>query len=145
MTPLRSHPLPPEPGPPTARDDIVGQVLYVDDQEMNRLLMQAFFTLRPRVRLSLATDGRSGIDAALRGGFQLVLLDLMLPDLPGAEVLHELRRHEATRDLPCVAVSAHAMPDDITATMAAGFSGYLTKPLVAGALLAEIDRHLLRG
>lgn len=118
------------------------QVLYIDDDEMNRVLMQAFFTLRPRARLSMAANGHSGVEAALQGRFQLIMIDMVLPDISGHEVLRKLRQHESLRHTRCIAVSANAMPEDIAEAMATGFDGYLTKPLSAPALLAEIDRHL---
>jgi len=118
------------------------QVLYIDDDDTNRVLMQAFFTLRPHVRLSVAANGHSGIAAALQGRFRLIMIDMVLPDISGHEVLRKLRQHESLRHTRCIAVSANAMPEDIAEAMAAGFDGYLTKPLSAPALLAEIDRHL---
>jgi CheY-like chemotaxis protein len=96
------------------------------------------------VKLSVAVDGRSGIAAALQGGYQLIMIDMMLPDIGGREVLRALRGHEPLRHVPCIAVSANAMPEEINDAMAAGFDGYLTKPLSAKALLAEIDTRLAR-
>jgi CheY-like chemotaxis protein len=128
--------------PAGLRTDVAGRVLYIDDDDMNRVLMQAFFTLRPRVQLSLAVNGRDGVQAAQEGRFQLIMIDMMLPDINGSEVLQALRRHEASHHTPCIAVSANAMPEEIADALAAGFDGYLTKPLSAPALLAEIDRHL---
>jgi signal transduction histidine kinase len=124
------------------RTDIAGRVLYIDDDEVNRLLMQAYFSLRPGVHLTLADSGRSGIAAALASSPDLILIDMVMPDMTGSQVLQEIRAHDALRATPCIAVSANAMPQEAHAALALGFEAYLTKPLPAGVLLAEIDRFL---
>jgi PAS domain S-box-containing protein len=130
------------PAAPGVRQDVVGDVLYIDDDEVNRVLMKAFLEVRPGVRLALAADGRSGIAAALQKRPQLVLIDMMLPDMHGLDVLAALRVDERGRGMPCVAVSANAMPEEIRIALAAGFDQYLTKPLMVPTLLALVDRVL---
>ncbi len=127
---------------PLASDEITGTVLYIDDDEVNRLLMQAFLALRPRLALHLAEDGAQGLALAQQQRPSLVLVDLMMPGMSGAEVLTALRATPGLADVPCIAVSANAMPEEIAQTLAAGFDGYLTKPLAAAVLLAEVDRRL---
>ena len=119
-----------------------GRVLYIDDDEINRLLMQAFLDQRPDIELQMAADGRSGIALARTMRPDLVLIDLMMPGLSGLEVLKTLRADASLRAVPCLAVSANAMPAEISEALAAGFDGYLTKPLSLPLLLAEIDRRL---
>jgi PAS domain S-box-containing protein len=129
--------------PPVAtRSDVRGRVLYIEDDEVNRVLMQAYLGLRPAVDLMLAVDGRSGIDAALGGAPDLVLLDMSLSDMDGLDVLRALRSHPRGRRLPCIAISADAMPEDIAAARAAGIDGYLTKPVPIAQLLAVVDTVL---
>jgi CheY-like chemotaxis protein len=129
--------------PPVAtRSDVRGRVLYIEDDEVNRVLMQAYLGLRPAVDLMLAVDGRSGIDAALGGAPDLVLLDMSLSDMDGLDVLRALRSHPRGRRLPCIAISADAMPEDIAAARAAGIDGYLTKPVPIAQLLVVVDTVL---
>jgi len=59
-------------------------------------------------------------------------------------VLHGLRAQQPTARLPCIALSAHALPEDIAAARAAGFDDYLTKPLEAETFLERVDAALLR-
>jgi CheY-like chemotaxis protein len=127
---------------PARKADTHGSVLYVDDNETNRVLMQGYFALRPGVVLHLAADGESAIAVVARHRPQLALVDMRLPDMHGLQLIERLR--DIDRQLPCVAVSADAMPDDIAAATAAGFIAYLTKPLTASSLLAMVDRHLPR-
>ncbi len=121
---------------------IRGRVLYIDDEEVNRLLMEALLGFRPGVALQLAEDGTTGIAAALAAPPDLVLLDMRLPDMTGLQVLQQLRADPATAGVPCVAVSANAMPADIAEAMQGGFDAYVTKPIACGLLFAEVDRLL---
>jgi len=127
----------------TVRTDVLGRVLYIEDDEVNRLLMQAYLALRPSIKLALAIDGQSGIDAALADAPDLVLIDMSLPDMRGLDVLRALRRHASVGRVPCIAISAEAMPEDIAAAQAAGMDGYLTKPLPLAQLLSTVDGLLL--
>ncbi|CAN5212457.1 hypothetical protein BH11PSE10_BH11PSE10_16790 [soil metagenome] len=127
---------------PNSRADIGGRVLYIDDDEGNRLLMQAIFSLRPAMELRLSADGATGLAMAEQWRPQLILIDLMMPVMSGQAVLEALLTQPELRDTPCVAVSANAMPDDIRDALKAGFTGFVTKPLMVGDLLAEIDRLL---
>jgi CheY-like chemotaxis protein len=71
-----------------------------------------------------------------------VLLDIQLPDMDGFEVLARLRLSQATRHIPVVAVSANALPADIDSALAAGFAGYITKPVDLDVLLETVRRVL---
>lgn len=126
---------------PRLRSDLRGSVLYIDDNEPNRVLMQGLFGLRPGLELSLAQDGASGIACVAERRPDLVLIDIQLPDMSGLQVLQTVRALDPSRHLACIAVSANAMPDDIAAAQAAGFDAYLTKPLSSAALFEAIDRH----
>jgi len=124
------------------REDVKGCVLYVDDNDVNRLLMAAMLARRPQVRLVMAEDGACGLSAAQRERPDLVLLDIRLPGMDGYEVLAALRSVPGQHALPCLAVSADAMPADIARAALSGFNGYLTKPLDLRLLLQEVDRCL---
>jgi CheY-like chemotaxis protein/anti-sigma regulatory factor (Ser/Thr protein kinase) len=128
--------------PIVRRDDVRGQVLYIDDNEVNRVLMSAFLSLRPNVELTLAEDGAQGLHAAMAKRPGLILIDLLLPGMDGFEVLRTLRARPELAGTPCLVVSASAMPEEIRRAEAAGFDGYLTKPLELSRLLSEIDQRL---
>jgi CheY-like chemotaxis protein len=126
----------------STRADIGGRVLYIEDDEVNRVLMEAYLALRPNVELVMAVDGKSGIHAALTTAPDVVLIDMSLPDMHGLDVLRALRSSPQGRPLPCIAISADAMPEDIAAARAAGMDAYLTKPLGIAQLLSTLDATL---
>ncbi len=115
-------------------------VLCVEDNPVNLQLVREVFALRPRVRLSTAVDGGSGLAQALAEPPDLVLLDLQLPDMNGLEVLTRLRAEPRLADCTVIALSADAMPEHIAASLAAGFDDYWTKPIQFDRFLADIDR-----
>jgi PAS domain S-box-containing protein len=123
---------------PAGRHD----VLYIEDNEVNQLLMQGMLAHRPAIDLRLAALPETGLAMAVAQPPDLVLLDIQLPGIDGHEVLRRLRQHTALQHTPVIAVSANAMPDDLEQARAAGFSGYLTKPLDMQRLLAAVDQAL---
>lgn len=90
--------------------------------------------------VTVEEDGRSGLDAALGGGFDLVLLDLALPVLSGEEVLAGLREREPT--LPVIVVSSKDAISDRVSNLEAGADDYLIKPFSFAELLARIQVRL---
>ncbi len=70
-----------------------------------------------------------------------MLVDMHLGDMTGIELAHQLRRRPATAEVPLVALSADALPEQISAALEQGFEGYLTKPVNFRELLKVIDRH----
>lgn len=130
-------PLAPMPEPLWRPDGL--QALYVEDNPVNLLLMQEMFKKRPGWSLFTAVNGLDGVAQAHRLRPQLALIDMQLPDIDGIEVLRRLRLEPAMAAVPCIAVSANAMPDDIARARDAGFSDYWTKPVDLKHLLAALD------
>jgi CheY-like chemotaxis protein/nitrogen-specific signal transduction histidine kinase len=126
------------------RDDVVGIVLYVEDNESNVRLVEQLLALRPGVKLVVASEAAGARVLAAVTQPDLVLIDMRLPDATGIEVLRDVRRQSYTAALPCIAVSANALPEEIAVARAAGFDDYLTKPLGAEQFLATIDAALVR-
>jgi CheY-like chemotaxis protein len=120
------------------------RVLYVEDNPVNLVLMQAMLAQLPEVELLTAAEPEQGLELARSEGLALVLLDIQLPRMSGFEVLARLRDDAATRALPVVAVSANAMPAQVQAATAAGFDAYLTKPLLLPQLLQTVRSYLSR-
>jgi len=121
------------------------QVLYIDDDPINRLLVDAVFSMRADVRLTMAEDGPAGIALAEYMAPDLALIDMRLPSMSGIEVMRRLRALPGKHTLRCVAASANAMREDIDEALAAGFDAYLTKPLPVAVLFAEIDQLAVPG
>ena len=116
--------------------------LYIEDNPVNLRLVEQMLERRGDANMLSAHDGRLGIDLALAHRPDIILLDIGLPGMDGYEVLRELKSRDETRNIPCLAVSAHAIPQDIEKGLAAGFSTYLTKPVDANKLFAAIDSAL---
>ncbi len=119
-----------------------GHVLYVEDNEVNALLMQAILAARPAVELTVAVDAANAIDCIRARQPDLILLDLNLPDSTGDELLTRMRLMPGLSAIPAIAVSASAGPDAELQARRAGFDGYWTKPLSPTETLRELDRWL---
>jgi hypothetical protein len=131
--------------PLPARDDITGRVLYIEDHPANSARVEQLLQLRPGITLYKAQDGATGLVLASACRPDLLLIDMRQPDPDGLRLLHQLRQRAETRRVPCVAMSAHAMADDIRAALDGGFTDCWTQPLDAEQFLAAIDRHLSNG
>ena len=105
------------PPPPTSARRTI---LYIEDNLANLSLVERILSRRPGVRLLAAMQGRMGLDLAFEHAPDLVLLDLDLPDMPGRDVLTELRLDERTAHIPVVVVSADASPGQIRRLREAG-------------------------
>jgi PAS domain S-box-containing protein len=113
----------------SARPGPLGRLLYIEDNPVNLLIVQEVLAQRPDLQLHTACDGLSGLSQARRHRPDLILVDMQLPDIDGHEVLRRLRADGATAGIPCISVSANAMPADIERALKAGFDDYWTKPL----------------
>ena len=112
------------------------RVLLVEDNEMNRDMLSR--RLRKKgFEVDMAVDGAEGVEMARRGAYDIVLMDMSLPVIDGWEATRQLRAVPETRDVPVIALTAHAMAGDRDRAMEAGCSDYDTKPV-------EIDRLLLK-
>ncbi len=102
--------------------------------------MEEFFSTRG-MSLSLAHDGAEGLNRALEGSFELVILDVMLPRMDGFEVLRQLRRRSA---VPVIMLTARTEHGDRITGLNAGADDYLAKPFSPDELLARIQAVLRR-
>ncbi|MFE9479102.1 HAMP domain-containing protein [Streptomyces spororaveus] len=126
-------------------DDLAGRtVLVVDDDARNLYALSGVLELHG-VRVLHAEDGRKGIDTLTRNeGVDLILMDVMMPELDGYAATAEIRRMPEYAGLPIIAVTAKAMPGDREKSLAAGASDYVTKPVDADDLIARV-RHWITG
>lgn len=117
------------------------RIAVVEDNPDNRLLVQAILDDRYDViEYETGTDAVDGLGDAQP---DLVLLDISLPEMDGTEVLAWIRGQDALRDLPVIALTAHAMAGDRERFLAEGFDDYLTKPIVdESILLSTLERWL---
>jgi PAS domain S-box-containing protein len=123
-------------------DAEIRKVLYVEDNPANLLLVERLLARRPEIMLSTAVTGRLGIELARSDIPELILMDINLPDISGIEVLQVLREDPLTSHIPIVAISANAMPHDISKGLKAGFLRYLTKPIKIAEFNEALDEAL---
>jgi len=97
---------------------------------------------RPAIELMTAMQGRVGLELARQHSPDLILLDLHLPDMPGWQVLAQLKADHLTRAIPVVVVSADATAPQIKRLVSAGARAYLTKPLDIAEFFRVIDEAL---
>jgi CheY-like chemotaxis protein/anti-sigma regulatory factor (Ser/Thr protein kinase) len=125
--------------PPLRRAGQPARLLYIEDNPVNLMIVQEVMAQRPNVHLHIACDGLSGLSQARSHRPDLILVDMQLPDIDGHEVLRRLRADEATAGIPCISVSANAMPEDIERALKAGFDDYWTKPLDLRVFMHSLD------
>jgi len=116
----------------------MARILIVEDNAMNLDMLSRRLARRGHEVLT-ATDGRAGIRSAQAERPDIVLMDLSLPGLDGWEATRLLKADDATRGIPVIALTAHAMAGDREKALAAGCDDYATKPIDLPALLVQIE------
>ncbi len=114
-------------------------ILLAEDHPVNQKVVTAMLENHGH-RVTVARDGREAVELQSRGGFDLMLMDIQMPEMDGFEALAEIRKAEITAGghLPVVALTAHAMKGDRERCLSAGFDSYLPKPIRSAPLLATI-------
>lgn len=118
-------------------------ILAVDDDEDNLLLLTEVLEFMSCSFIT-ATHGQTTLDLAQVYQPDLILLDVMLPDLNGIEVVHRLKQNSQTKHVPVVAVTALARAEDRDRLLLAGCNDYISKPYMLDELEAVICHHLNR-
>lgn len=117
------------------------KILLIEDNEMNRDMLSRRLE-RKGYDVILAVDGSAGIQMAAAGSPDLVLMDMSLPVLDGWEATKQLKADEATKHIPVIALTAHAMSGDKDRAFEAGCDDYDTKPVDLTRLLGKIEALL---
>ena len=118
-------------------------ILLVEDNEMNRDMLSRRLQ-RLGYEVLMAVDGLEGLAMAQQVEADLILMDMSLPGMDGWEVTRQLKAGAATRSVPVIALTAHAMVTDRDQAMAAGCDDYDTKPVELARLLVKIEALLSR-
>jgi two-component system, cell cycle response regulator DivK len=115
----------------------MAKILLVEDNEMNRDMLSRRL-IRNGFEVSIAIDGQQGADMAISQLPDLILMDMSLPVMDGWEATRRIKANDATRKIPVIALTAHAMDGDREKAVAAGCDDYDTKPVEITRLLAKI-------
>ncbi len=117
-------------------------LLVVDDNEDNRYALTLQLSRAGYANVATATNGRETLDLLKARKFDLVLLDVMMPDLDGFEVCERLRADDATRDIPVIFLTALDGTFDKVRAFSVGAVDYVTKPFRSEELFARVSTHL---
>jgi CheY-like chemotaxis protein len=125
---------------PTAADQ---RVLLVEDNEDNRTI---YSTVLRHLGFHVieAVDGVEAVALARSERPDLILMDISIPRMDGWEATRVLREDPSTRDIPIIALTAHALADDRKRATEVGFTSYLAKPVEPNAVVAEVRRWIGR-
>ena len=113
------------------------RILLVEDNEMNRDMLSRRL-VRNGYEVITAVDGKQGSEMALSERPDLILMDMSLPVIDGWEATRRIKANDATRHIPVIALTAHAMSGDREKAMEVGCDDYDTKPVELSRLLGKI-------
>ncbi len=114
------------------------KILLVEDNEMNRDMLSRRL-LRRGYEVVMAVDGGEGVAMASSAQPDLILMDMSLPVIDGWEATRRIKAAEATRHIPVIGLTAHAMAGDREKALAAGCDDYDTKPIELDRLIGKIE------
>lgn len=117
------------------------KILYIEDNEDNVYMLSRRLQKRG-YEVLVAVNGEEGLIKAENEMPLLILLDLGLPGIDGWETAKRLKAHKSTKNIPLIALSAHAMPSDIEKALAAGCDDYDSKPVDFERLLTKIVKFI---
>jgi two-component system, cell cycle response regulator DivK len=118
------------------------KILLVEDNEMNRDMLSRRLT-RNGYEVSIAVDGQQGVDMAVSAKPDLILMDMSLPVIDGWEATRRIKANDATRQIPVIALTAHAMAGDREKAIEVGCEDYDTKPIELSRLLGKVTALLV--
>jgi phosphoserine phosphatase RsbU/P len=117
------------------------RILVVDDNEMNRDMLSRRLQ-RKSYEVETAVGGQEAIDAVVKNRYSLILLDIMMPEIDGYQVLEEVRRRYDVTELPIIMTTAKAESEDIVKALRMGANDYVTKPIDFQVALARVNTHI---
>jgi CheY-like chemotaxis protein len=120
----------------------VTRILYVEDNDDNIYMLKMRFEILDGYELLLANDGKAGVEKAAVELPDVILMDLDLPVIDGWEATRRIKSNEATRHIPVIALTAHAMSGSREKALAAGCDEFDTKPIQFDRLVQKINSVL---
>ena len=117
------------------------KILYIEDNPDNIYMLTRRLT-KKGFDIIIAGDGQEGIDKAIEESPDLILMDLSLPTMDGWTATAKIKEIEAVKNIPVIALSAHAMPEHRDRALHAGCSDYDTKPVDIKRLLGKIGQFI---
>lgn len=119
----------------------MAKILLVEDNEMNRDMLSRRL-IKKGYEVVMAVNGQEGVDMASSESPDLILLDMSLPVMDGWTAAGHLKANPDTKNIPLIALTAHAMQEDREKALAAGCDDFDTKPVDFKSLREKIDSYL---
>ncbi len=116
-------------------------LLLVEDNEINQIIAEEILKMEG-YRVDIAGNGRQAIEMLEKGDYQLVLMDIQMPIMDGISATKEIREQERYKDLPIIAMTAHAMSGDYEKSIQAGMNDHVTKPIQPELLYATLRKWI---
>jgi two-component system, sensor histidine kinase and response regulator len=140
--PMQHTDCPPKPPETEKSDQLRGlHLLLVEDNELNQMVAQEFLE-QAGVKVTIASDGKAGVEAVKNGAFDAVLMDIQMPVMDGYDATREIRKDPRFKTLPIIALTANAMTGDCDLALAAGMDGYIPKPIDSEQMFSVLRQHL---
>ncbi len=125
------------------RDLLKGWAVLVVDDELDSQEVASRILRHYGAYVHTAFNGKFGLELAARARPRFIISDLSMPVMDGWEMLKELKLNPATREIPVIALTAHAMVGDRERALSAGFHNYLTKPLTVKNFMSDLLQLLV--
>jgi len=116
-------------------------ILLVEDNELNQQVVLGFLE-DTKAKVDVANNGLIALDKLSTKAYDLVLMDIQMPKMDGVTATQEIRKQAKYKELPIIAMTAHAMPDELNKCLEAGMNEYFTKPIDPNALFSLMARYL---
>jgi two-component system chemotaxis response regulator CheY len=123
----------------------VKEILVVDDSKVMRDMVVACLRGLPEAQFTQAASGLEAIERLSLGHFDMVVLDLNMPDISGIEVLEFVRAQDSLKQLPIIVVTTRGDEESRSMALGAGASRFMTKPFTPDAIVTEAQRLLNAG
>ncbi len=117
-------------------------ILCVDDEPTQLMLLRLALT-RAGYRVLEAPDGQKGVEMAIEHRPKLIIMDLMMPGMDGATAIGHIKKHQSTRDIPVLVLSAYVKGDQARRALDAGAEELVSKSLILTDLIEKIKGHIL--
>ena len=118
------------------------KILIVDDNNDNRRVLATVLSKNTNYNLTLASDGQSAVESTFSENPDLILLDIMMPDMDGYQVADRLKENKTTNDIPIIFITANADSVSVSRAFKAGGIDYITKPFNPEELLARVNAQV---
>ena len=120
--------------------DLAMDVLVVDDFATMRRILKNILRQIGFTNISEADDGKSALNMLKKQKFDLILCDWNMPEMPGIELLKQVRADDGLKDIPFVMITAEAKKENILAAVQAGVNNYVVKPFTAETISEKLEK-----